>query len=98
MNPFATVVLAHLDTLQTREDQQERKDRKFRLVRSLYERGWDAEQIREMFRLIDWMVDLPEPLDTQFREEITQYEKENTCLNHNVSRTVRLTPGPQPGH
>ena len=75
-NPFATVVLAHLDTLQTREDQQERKDRKFRLVKGLYERGWDAEQVRQLFRLIDWMMDLPEPLEIEFCEQTTQYEKE----------------------
>ena len=34
-NPFATVILAHLDTLETREDQGERKDRKFRLINGL---------------------------------------------------------------
>ena len=58
-NPFATVVLAHLDTLETRDDLVERKDRKFRLIKGLYERGWDVERVRQLFRLIDWMVDLP---------------------------------------
>ena len=34
-NLFATVVLAHLDTLETRQDPGERKDRKFRLIKGL---------------------------------------------------------------
>ncbi len=75
-NPFATIVLANLDTLETREDQRERKDRKFRLVKALYERGWYAERVRQLFLLIDWLVDLPEPLAIEFEEELTLYGKE----------------------
>jgi len=75
-NPFATVVMAHLDTLETRQDQHERKDRKFRLVRSLYERGWDAEQARQLFRVIDWMMDLPKPLKIEVCEQLAQYRRE----------------------
>ena len=37
-NPFAMVVLAHLDTQATHEDQGERKDRKFRIVKRLRQR------------------------------------------------------------
>ena len=59
-NPFATVVLAHLDTQETHQDQGERKDRKFRLIKRLMERGWSETQIRQLFRLIDWMMELPE--------------------------------------
>ena len=39
-NPFAAVVLAHLDTQETRQRLGDRKDRKFALVRQLLERGW----------------------------------------------------------
>ena len=45
-NPFATVVLAHLDTQETRQRLGDRKDRKFALVRHLLERGWDAKKVR----------------------------------------------------
>lgn len=75
-NPFATVVLAHLDTQETRRDQGERKDRKFRLVKGLLERGWDARRARQLFRLIDWMMELPSELKIQYREEIARYTKE----------------------
>ncbi|MEI8374998.1 MAG: cytosolic protein [Planctomycetota bacterium] len=75
-NLFATVVLAHLDTLETRGDPGERKDRKFRLIKGLYQRGLHAEQVRQLFQLIDWMMDLPEPLEITFLNELTRFEKE----------------------
>ena len=50
-NPFATVVLAHLDTQETRQDQGERKDRKFGLIKGLRERGWSETQIRQLFHV-----------------------------------------------
>ena len=42
-NPFATVVLAHLKTLQTRGNQGERRNWKVRLIKRLYDRGWAAD-------------------------------------------------------
>lgn len=65
-NPFATVVLAHLDTQETCQDEGERKDRKFRLVKRLRGRGWSETQVRQLFRLIDWMMELPPPWPMNF--------------------------------
>ena len=75
-NPFATVVLAHLDTLETRQDQGERKDRKFRLVKGLYERGWNRERIEALFRLIDWIMELPTEMEIELSEQVAKYQKE----------------------
>ncbi len=74
-NPFAAVVLAHLDTQETRQDYGERKKRKYRLAKNLLERGWDAKRTRQLFRLIDWLVELPTDLKIEFRDEITCYAK-----------------------
>jgi hypothetical protein len=74
-NPFATVVLAHLDTQETRQDQGERKDRKFRLIKRLRQRGWNESQVRQLFKLIDWMMELPSPLAYEFWKELKQYEE-----------------------
>src|SRR5262245_17399944 len=68
-NPFATVALAHLKTLQTRGKPDERRAWKFRLVKGLYERGLSAEDVRQLFRIIDWMMDLPRPLEALFQQE-----------------------------
>ena len=74
-NPFATVVLAHLDTQETRQDLGERKDRKFSLVKRLRREGWSEKQVRQLFLLIDWMMDLPDPLADEFWKELKQHEE-----------------------
>src|SRR5207244_11943259 len=75
-NPFAQVVLAHLHALATRQDPAGRLHYKTQLVKGLYDRGWPAEQVRELFRLIDWMMDLPADEQQGFRQEIFQWEQE----------------------
>jgi len=74
-NPFATVVLAHLDTQETRQEPNERKDRKFRMVKRLRQRGWSEAHVRQLFRLIDWMMELPKPVADEFWKEVKQYEE-----------------------
>ena len=75
-NPFAQVVLAHLQALALSEDAPARKHYKVRLVKGLYDRGWTAEDVRQLFRLIDWLMDLPPELQQDFREELAQWEEE----------------------
>jgi len=43
---------------------------KIRLVKGLYERGLAAEEVRQLFRLLDWMLALPVELEQQFQEEL----------------------------
>lgn len=75
-NPFAVVVMAHLQAQATRGDARERRASKLRLVKGLYERKLTKDDIRELFRLLDWILILPDDLQEQFREEVYQYEKE----------------------
>ncbi|MCI0460886.1 MAG: hypothetical protein L0Z62_28390 [Gemmataceae bacterium] len=75
-NPFATVVLAHLKAQETRKDPASRHDWKLRLVKGLYDKGYTREHVRQLFRFIDWMMDLPQALDGLFSQEIAQYEEE----------------------
>jgi hypothetical protein len=75
-NPFAALVLAHLKTRETSHDSDARRLWKVRLVKGLFERGWSKDDVRELFRLIDWMMDLPPAMERQVWREIQQYEKE----------------------
>ena len=75
-NPFAQVVLAHLKTLETRGDPAGRRRWKWRLVRGLYEQGWNAEDVRQLFRIIDWLMELPPPLQAEFEQAMNEYEEE----------------------
>jgi hypothetical protein len=75
-NPFATVVLAHLKAIETRQDPVNRHDWKLRIARGLLDRGLKAEDVRQLLRFLDWMMDLPLGMEEQFREEVRQYEEE----------------------
>jgi hypothetical protein len=74
-NPFAKVVLAHLKALETRRDPAGRRKWKFRLVRGLYERGFSPEDVRQLFRMIDWLMDLPPRAQHRFQQDVAEYEE-----------------------
>lgn len=76
-NPFAVMVMAHLKTKATRGVLQERKQWKWSLVRRLFEGGYSREDIVRLFRLIDWMMVLPEELQREFQDELRRYQEES---------------------
>ncbi len=73
---FAPIVLAQMAVLETRHDLQERLPWKVRLVKGLHHRGLGRDQVRELFRLIDWMVQLPAELERMCDEEIEAFDEE----------------------
>ncbi|MSU80755.1 MAG: hypothetical protein EXS16_22040 [Gemmataceae bacterium] len=75
-NPFASVILAHLKTQATKHDPETRFVWKMRFIRNLYERGFGANQVRQLFRLIDWIMRLPAELDEKVDAEVEKFEKE----------------------
>jgi len=75
-NPFAIVTMAHLKTKATRKDLQSRKEWKFRLTRMLYEQGYERQDIVELYRFLDWILELPDDLKQAFHTELAQYEQE----------------------
>ena len=54
---------------------EERQAWKFQLVQLMYERGYERDVILELFRVIDWMIRLPEVLERQFLESVYQLEE-----------------------
>ncbi len=75
-NPFATVVMAHLKASQTRLDREERLRWKLSLTRRLYQQGYQRQDIINLFSFIDWVMTLPDNLETQFWTEVRQFEEE----------------------
>jgi hypothetical protein len=75
-NVFATVVLAHLRTQQTLKNPSKRKEWKFSLIRRLYEQGFGEQEIRNLYRFIDWVMILPEGLENEFRQDFQKFEQE----------------------
>ena len=75
-NPFAIVVMCHLKTRATRHDMPSRLRWKMRLVRQLYEGGWQRQDVLELFRFIDWVLALPPELANRFKVEVRKLETE----------------------
>ena len=75
-NPFATVVMAHLKTLATREDPDARFRWKMFIFRRLYESGHDRQEILDLLWFVDWVMWLPPKLKQQFEGTIEAYEAE----------------------
>jgi hypothetical protein len=75
-NPMAPIVLAHLQSLKTHKKFKQRLEVTWRLVRGLYDRGLNADQARQLFRLIIWFLDLPPEFQEQLREKIVAFEGE----------------------
>lgn len=46
-------------------------------MRNLFERGLSANEIRRLFRLIDWVLLLPVALVQQFRDDLSAIEEED---------------------
>lgn len=76
-NPFAVIVMAHLSTQATSDNPQKRLQSKLSLVRGLYQRGYNRNEILELFRLIEWMMVLPKGLAQEFRTELKRVREEN---------------------
>ncbi|ODG96276.1 transposase [Nostoc sp. KVJ20] len=74
-NPFGVIVMAHLKTKATQRNPENRLQWKLSLVRRLYERGYSREDIRELFRFIDWIMVLPKELALSFKTEVRSYEE-----------------------
>jgi hypothetical protein len=75
-NPFSVVVMSHLKTRETKGSAIDRKTWKVRLVKRLYELGYDRSEVLNLFRFIDWVMILPEGLKQTFWEELRTYEED----------------------
>ena len=73
---IAQVARAQIAALRTAGDPEARYGAKMQLVRNLYKQGHSSDTIREMFRLIDWMMRLSQRFEKQFKIELEAYEEE----------------------
>lgn len=75
-NPFAVVVMSHLRMMETRSNAQRRKTWKLALIRGLYDRGLDRQDILNLYKFIDWVMLLPKGLEKTFWQELRAFEEE----------------------
>ncbi len=76
-NPFATIILAQLEAMAlTKEKNAEQHFiSKLKLTRLLYEKGWSREYVYNLYRFIDWIIQLPQDLVLKYNEERHKLEE-----------------------
>ena len=79
-NRFALLVAAHQVALRTRGDASARGRERLRLVKYLYGKGMDKEEVKLLFRLLAWLTKLPEDLELKFNEELAEYEEKAKAM------------------
>ncbi|MGM3306718.1 hypothetical protein ACSQ6I_12225 [Anabaena sp. WFMT] len=67
--------MAHLKSKATKRSPENRLQWKLSLVRMLSESGFNRQDIRQLFRFIDWIMVLPKELAISFKTEIRSYEE-----------------------
>ncbi len=75
-DPIAALVQTHLATLAEPCDPMSLFVRERRIIRSLYERGFEKQTILDLFRVIHRMIDLPEELSARLKHEHFEWEGE----------------------
>ena len=73
--PSAIIILANWATQRTRQNMAERLRWKWDLTRRLYEAGFSRQDILELYRLLDWLMRLPEGLEREYKETLKNYEQ-----------------------
>jgi predicted DNA-binding ribbon-helix-helix protein len=96
-NPFAIVVMAHLKTMETRPDAQQRKTWKLALIRGLYDRGLDGQDILNLYKFIDWVMLLPKGLENTFWQELKAFEQERKVTYVTTGERIGFEKGAQEG-
>ena len=75
-NPAATVLLSHLFTQSSKDDQERRRRFKLRLTRLLFRKGYDRSQAETLFKVLDWMLRLDREQVIIFTDEVLALRKE----------------------
>jgi hypothetical protein len=75
-NVMALFVLAHLEALRTRGDDEERARVKLDLYRRLVDRKLDDQDRYHWHKFLDWLLPLPLPMEKALLEEVRSYAGE----------------------
>jgi hypothetical protein len=96
-NPFASVVMAHLKTVETAGDNEKRYHWKLSLIKRLYKLGYGKEDVIQLFDFIDWVMALPEELEEELWTEIQKIEEERKMEYVSSVERIGIKKGIQQG-
>lgn len=75
-NPFGPIVAAHLHALRTRPSDPRRTTIKVRMFRQLLEADFPPDEIRQLLRLVDWLLKLSSRQKEAFVLQLKSIKKE----------------------
>ncbi len=97
LNPFATVILAQLMVLESNKDPPSLYNTKIDLTRRLYKKGWQKNEILELYFFIDWLIALPDELMIKYHEQIENLEEEKKMAFISTAERIGRRRGWQEG-
>ena len=84
-------------TKKTQGKPEERYAAKIRLIRILFARGWNRQRILDLFKVLDWLMSLPEDLESKIFSDIRQIEEEYQMPYVTSIERIALKKGMQEG-
>jgi len=96
-NPFAVVVMAHLKTTETKGSAGTRRQWKLSLTKSLYRRGFEKQDIINLYRFIDWIMVLPKELEDAYHQEIMEFEEKEKMQYVTTAERIGIEKGERIG-
>jgi hypothetical protein len=96
-NPFAILTVAHILTKRTAKQPQARYDAKFTLIRMLYQRGWEKEEMIKFLSVIDSLMKLPTQFTVKLREQVHILEEESRMRYITSFEQLAMAEGRQEG-
>lgn len=74
-NPFAFITRVHLNTRSTRNKLADRYATKRQLLLDLRRYGWEKQVVLDLYRILDWMMHLPDDLEREFWGDVLTVEE-----------------------
>jgi len=96
-NTFAVVVMAHLKTTETKGSAGTRRQWKLTLTKSLYRRGFEKQDIINLYRFIDWIMALPKELEDAYHQEIMEFEEKEKMQYVTTAERIGIEKGERIG-
>ena len=96
-NPFAILTAAHILTKKTKNQAQQRYETKLKVIRLLYQKGWDKQELINFLAVIDWLMYLPEAFAIQLRQEVHTLEEEEKMRYVTSFERLAMQDGVQQG-
>jgi hypothetical protein len=97
-NPFAVLVMAHLKSMETQREYEQRYVWKRVLFRMLLESQYDREDILALLRFVDWLLQMPTTLENRLDKEMEKMDtvQDVPFLTHWERRGIKK--GHKEGH